>query len=234
MRLIDMKLIIGSKYTEEINELKALGYETVTFEPSTDLDDEIASHADINAFNCNGEYIILNESIADQIGEVGGDSSHVMCSGIKSPYPDDIKLNGAIIGNKLLCNEKHIADEIIHYAQKRNLEIIHTNQGYSKCSVCVVADNAVITEDDGIAYLLKNYQIKVLKITKGYVYLSDKHCGFIGGASGKLSNTEIYFSGDISSHPDYERIIDFLNNYNVKPVFNRNRRLNDFGGFIKI
>ena len=73
-----------------------------------------------------------------------------------------------------------------------------------------------------------------MKISKGHIYLSDSHYGFIGGASGKLSDNEIYFSGDISSHPDYDIITDFLDKYHIKPVFNRNRRLNDFGGFIKV
>lgn len=229
-----MSLIIGKKYTEEINELSALGYIIIPFSPPDNLDDEISSHADLSFFKFDDGTLFINESLKGEIGESEGSFKRVSVEGITSPYPNDIKLNCALIGQNLLCNTKYASKEILEYAENNNIRIIHTNQGYSKCSVCVVSDNAVITEDDGIAYLLKNYQIEVLKISKGNVYLSDDHYGFIGGASGKLNNEELYFSGDISSHPDYDKILKFLNNHHIKPVFNKNRRLNDFGGFIKI
>ena len=228
-----MSLIIGSKYIEEIRELRDMGYDIITFEPSYALQTEISSHADINVFKINNT-LLVNEDIKISVGESTGLSDIVYIKGIQSPYPHDIKLNCAIIGNKLLCNTKYVAEEILRYAEANNIRIIHTNQGYSKCSVCVVNDNAVITADEVIAYLLKNCQIDVLKISEGYIHLSDNHYGFIGGASGKLNDNKLYFSGDISSHPDYENIIGFLDKHSVKPVFNKNRQLNDFGGFITI
>lgn len=228
-----MSLIIGKKYTEEINELSALGYIIIPFSPPDNLDDEISSHADLSFFKFDDGTLFINESLKGEIGESEGSFRRVWVEGLSSPYPNDIKLNCALIGQNLLCNTKYASKEILDYAENNNIRIIHTNQGYSKCSVCVVSDNAVITEDDGIAYLLKNYQIEVLKISKGNVYLSDDHYGFIGGASGKLNNEELYFSGDISSHPDYDKILEFLNKHNIKPVYNKYRRLNDFGGFIR-
>ena len=228
-----MSIIIGSKYVDEISELRDMGYDVITFEASDALHSEISYHADINVFRINNA-IFINDDIKLSVGESISPFKTLYIKGIHSPYPDDIKLNCAIIGDKLLCNTKHVAKEILEYAQNNLIEVIHTNQGYSKCSVCVVNDKAVITSDEGITSLLKNYQIDVLKISEGNIRLSDNHYGFIGGASGRLSYNELYFSGDISSHPDYEMIIDFLNKYSVKPVFNKNRPLTDFGGFITI
>ena len=42
------------------------------------------------------------------------------------------------------------------------MNIFDSKQGYSKCSICVVNENAIITEDNGIARLLKNSQIDVI------------------------------------------------------------------------
>ena len=229
-----MSLIIGSKYTDEINELRQLGYDVITFSPLENLDSEISSHADINLFRwCDGT-LFINESIKDEIGEAVAPYRRVSVKDVFSPYPNDVKLNAALIGNNLMCNTKYVAKEILQYAEKNNIRIIHINQGYSKCSVCIVNNNSVITADDSIACLLKNYQIDVLKITEGNICLSKDHYGFIGGSSGRLNDNEIYFSGDLSSHPDYDRIIEFLDKYHVKPIFNKNRKLNDFGGFVKI
>ncbi len=229
-----MSLIIGNKYTDEIDELRQLGYDVISFSPSENLDSELSAHADINLFRwCDGT-LFINESIKTQIGETVASLRRVSIGDIFSPYPNDVKLNAALIGDNLLCNTRCIAKDILQYAQKNKIRIIHTNQGYSKCSVCIVNDNAVITADYGIASLLKNYQMDVLLISEGYIYLSEDHYGFIGGASGKLNDNEIYFSGDLSSHPDYDRIVKFLDKYHIKPIFNKNRKLNDFGGFVKI
>ena len=226
--------LIGAKYIDEINDLTELGIECITIPSSDSLFEEIKNHADILCFNCGNKEIIVNAQIAGELVGKLKDSTRIPCKNIKSPYPDDVKLNAALIGNKLICNKDFVADEIKSFCNENNITIIHTRQGYAKCSLCVVTEKAVITEDDGLACLLKNYQFDVLKIQPGFVHLSDKHYGFIGGASGKISEHQMYFSGDLRKHPDYEEILSFLNRYNIKPVFNKNRQLNDFGGFIPL
>lgn len=226
--------LIGAKYIDEINDLTELGVECITMPSSDSLFEEINSHADIQCFNCGNREIIINERIAGELEEKLKDYTIIPCNNIKSPYPDDVKLNAALIGNNLICNENLVADEIKSFCHKNGITIIHTKQGYAKCSLCVVNEKAVITEDDGLTSLLKNYQFDVLKIKPGFIHLSDKHYGFIGGASGIVSKSQMYFSGDLSRHPNYEEILSFLNKYNIKPVFNKNRQLNDFGGFIPL
>ncbi len=229
-----MKLIIGSKYAHEIKDLKDLGCEVIPFNGGNALDDEINCHADINFFNCNNGELIINSDIKGEIEPFLNGFKLIECNGITSPYPDDVKLNCTLIGDILLCNTKYVADEIKSYCESRNIKLLHTNQGYSKCSVCVLNDNAVITEDTAIASLLNIYQIDVLLIDKGYVNLSDAHHGFIGGASGMINDNTLYVSGDISQHPNYNDILKFLDKHQIKLVFNKSRKLNDFGGFIKI
>ncbi len=228
------KCFIGRKYADEIKELNDLGIETILLPENKLLDNEICNHADIQIFNCRNDKFIVDSSIIGELKPLFNDITLVSCSGVKSPYPKDIKLNAAILGNKIICNSKFISPEILTFAHNENYEIIHTNQGYTKCNLCVVTDNAVLTEDDGLSSLLKNYQIDVLKIKKGNVHLSKVHYGFIGGAGCKIADDTMYFSGDISKHPDYCIINDFLNKYGVLPIYNKNRKLTDFGGLIPI
>ena len=37
---------------------------------------------------------------------------------------------------------------IIDFIFRHNYQTIHTNQGYSRCNLCIVNENAVITEDN--------------------------------------------------------------------------------------
>ncbi len=226
--------LIGSRYNEEIKELTSLGIVCLPLKENNALDDEIKYHADILSCNLgNGEILINQGSIGESVlKELGLQPTFV--SEIQSPYPDDVALNCAVINNRFICNKKHLSTYINDFILSYNYQIIHTNQGYARCNLCIVKENAVITEDKGLASLLKKYQFDVLLVSAGDVYLSDKHNGFLGGASGKISETEIYFSGDLSKHRDYKAILNFLDKYNVTPVFNKSRILRDFGGFIQL
>lgn len=224
------KCLIGAIYKDEISELNELGIETIPVSGTNDLDEEIRYHADILAFNpYNGDFIIAEGTQKGIEADLTG-FNVILEKSIASPYPRDIRLNAVLLGSKIICNSEYVSDNI--KGSLKSAEILHTNQGYTKCNICIVTDNAVITEDSNIASLLNNSQIEVLKISPGYVKLSSKHHGFVGGASAKISDNEIYFSGDLSKHPDYKRIIMFLDKYNFKPVFNSNRPLNDFGGLV--
>lgn len=226
--------IIGECYYNEIKELIDLGINCVTIPPNKTLDNEISCHADILTFNCGNGTILAEKGIAGELQSKTPTYNIVSVDEITSPYPKDIGLNVFFDGNRLFGNSAHIKKELTDFCQKNNIEIINSKQGYTKCSICAVSENAVITEDDGLAYLLKNYQYDVLKISKGFVKLSDKHYGFIGGATARISQNELYISGDISAHPDYAQIKAFTDKYNISLIFNKNRPLTDFGGIINI
>lgn len=227
--------LIGERYTEEITELTALGIECIALRKNSFLEDEISCHADILAFNFgNGQVLFNNGAIGEKDLKKAGITPVFYDKKICSPYPNDTPLNVAYTGRNIICNSKYTAGEIIEFADRSNIEIIHTKQGYSKCNLCIVSDNAVITEDEGLASLLKFYQYDVLLISNGDIYLSEAHYGFLGGASCRIAPDKMYFSGDLGSHKDYKQIIEFLDSYNVKPIYNKSRRLTDFGGIIQL
>lgn len=227
------RCLIGERYTEEIAELESLGIEVIPLPKNALLDDEISNHADILSFRLDDDLLLIDSAIAGEIAPLIKDYSVFPVNGITSPYPKDVRLNAAVIGKKIICNPSFAHDAILQTAYNE-YELISTNQGYTKCNICIVNENAIITEDPGITALLKNYQMDVLKLTPGFVQLSDSHYGFIGGASAKISENEIYFSGDLSEHPEYEQILAFLNKHNCKAIFSKNRKLTDFGGIIAI
>lgn len=226
--------IIGSAYTEEIKELTELGINCIKLPKLSKLDDEISFHADIQIFNKGNGHLIVSGQAGEKLKKELEGYTLSFENDINSPYPSDIKLNAAFIGDKIICNKNFTSKEIISFANENNIEIIHTKQGYSRCSLCIVNENAVIIEDTGLASLLNIYQFDVLKITPDKIHLSEAHSGFIGGASAKISKNEIYFSGAISNHPDFDKIKAFLDNYKISMIFNKSRKLTDFGGIIQL
>jgi hypothetical protein len=130
----------------------------------------------------------------------------------KEKYPFDVLYNVAIVGNNAIHNFKYTDKS---FFENSNYNLIDVKQGYSKCSLCVICDNAVITSDEGIKNQLENYNIDVLLVNKGDVMLEPFEYGFIGGASG-IVDGKIAFCGNIRLHKDYHKIKSFCDVHNVE------------------
>ncbi len=149
-------------------------------------------------------------------------------------YPYNIGFNCVNVGNKLICNKKYSCKTVLDYAEKNGIEILDVKQGYAKCSTCVVADNAIITEDESIAWRAEENGIDVLKIEKGYVKLDGYDYGFIGGCSGLIENNLLAFNGNINLHPEYEKIHEFCKRHGVQIIGLCGREPMDIGSIIRI
>lgn len=151
---------------------------------------------------------------------------------IKGVYPDDVKLNFAFIGKKVIGNFKYADIKLASLISDKDR--INVKQGYCKCSILVVNENAVITDDESIHRKMLENDIGSLLIRKGDISLKGHEYGFIGGTSGKISENEVVFFGDIKKHRDYESIADFLSKNNCTYVCSDNGELRDIGGIIPI
>lgn len=152
---------------------------------------------------------------------------------IDKDYPNNVMLNCVVLNDKLICNSKTIADEVLQMAIKDNLKIINVNQGYTKCSTCIVSENAIITSDKSIYKSCRN-EMDVLLIRQGYIELSGTDYGFIGGSSFKYNRNTLVFTGNIKLHPDYESIKSFAQNHNVELLSLTENTMIDIGSIIPI
>ncbi len=226
-------ILLGENNQSISNYFCSNGIESIELKKNPLLDAETNNHADMLCSYCgNGHFILSqNDSAAEELVNKYNAVVFVQ-EGIMSPYPSDIALNACFLNEYLLCRESSLSVLLKSYCNDHKIEIINTKQGYSRCSVCLVNERSAITEDVGIACLLKKYQFDVLLLNRGGVYLSDKHCGFIGGCSGLVDKNVLFFNGDVKSHPQYADIKDFLNIRNIDIICSENPRLTDFGGFI--
>lgn len=164
--------------------------------------------------------------------------------GIK--YPKDCIYNAACSGKFLIHNFDITSPALLDACgvkfsgaddnknsemSKKNMIPIHVKQGYTKCNTCLIDEDSIITEDKGIAYACLNHGLNVLLISKGFVKLKGFNYGFIGGASGRLGN-KIIFNGDLSRHPDFLRIKDFIKSRNLEAIYFKEFPLTDIGSII--
>lgn len=215
------------------SSLRDLGFEPIIMPEYARLQRGVSSHPDMlafiygNKYICTKEYYSIAREIFEKINSLG--YSPILTDEIPSEkYPNDILFNALALGDKLFCLEKGISRELIRFAKQNELQIINTNQGYTKCSVCKISDDAIITADKGISELAKSIGIDVLTVSEGHTRLDGYGYGFIGGASGVYEDT-VYFCGDISKHPDGKQIVAFCEKHKKVCVSLSNEELFDVG-----
>jgi len=225
---------ISSQAGESIKKLNELGIKTAEIKPYNALPIPVNSHADLQILHLgNNDIFFQNEHLCT--GEL---KEFFKLKKIKAyagnRYPNDVRLNCAIIGNKIICNIKTIANEVLEYAQANQLNVINVNQGYTKCSICAVNENSIITDDESIFAAAGNFFNDTLFISKGSIGLNGYGYGFIGGCCGKIDKNKIAFNGAIESHKDYKKIIDFLSRNSVECIELHNNPLYDIGGILPL
>ena len=220
-----------SKITEFI---KSFGIELFYTESNTDIDGSIAKHADINAFYIGNGKIVLDESQKELKSFLTERGISIIFpeKSVCGAYPGDCKLNCVALGNRIITRVASTDEYILNGFCAEN--IINVNQGYARCSVCIVNENAVITDDVSIYKACLNHRIEALLISKGNIALPGHNYGFIGGASSLIDKDKLIFFGDITKHIDYERIDIFLNKHGCKYEYLSNHNLTDIGGMILI
>lgn len=189
--------------------------------------DMVFCRVDENIFVCEPTLYDYYKAMFPTLNIIKGETR------ITGTYPYDIAYNTARVGDYAICNMEYTDKKILEYLDKNNIKIINVKQGYSKCSICVVDDNSIITSDKGIAKKSSEY-LNVLLIKEGNIILPGVSSGFIGGCSGKLADDILAVCGNLKYHSDYNAISDFCNKCGVNIVSLSDEQLFDVGTIIPI
>ena len=226
-----------SGYSEKLNQkLKELNINSINTVNSRHLDTKINYHTDLLVNNIAQGIIMLDNTQSANIVKylTIGYKCEYLKNTVTSPYPSECLLNCVVVGDKLICNPDTADKKLAEYAHEYNYNIISVNQGYTKCSICIVSDNALITDDESVYYACNKNKIDSLYISKGSINLNGYDYGFIGGCTGLIDRNKLLFNGDINYHKDCNKIIDFLNIYNIKPFIIENEPLTDIGSILPL
>lgn len=237
--LPDGKVCTAALGNEAIaEELKRFGVQGVLVPPCAQLPAPVASHADMLLHHLGGPSVVLNGHSPELCAQLRalGMQVQIGSARLTQKYPGDAAYNYCRLGNRLIGNFKRAKPEqlIAEYCARHGIQWIHTNQGYGKCSVCIVDETSVVTADEGIAAVLEQEGIEVLRIRPGFLLLPGYDTGFIGGCCGKIGQNLLYFTGKLSSHPDGETIRAFAGKRGVRVIEGASDVLLDIGGILPL
>jgi hypothetical protein len=197
----------------------------------------IKYHPDICVCYLGKGNIVIAPNVYDYYVEVLKEYNFNIIKGkeyIKNRYPYNVQYNVAMLGKYAIHNFQYTEKNILDYINNNKMIRINVRQGYSKCSICIVDENSIITSDAGIYSEVIKHDINCLLIEEGSINLFNMNHGFIGGCSGLIAKDTICFCGDITKHPNYMEIKKFLDERNKKVICLSNDTLLDLGSIIPL
>lgn len=217
------------------NTLTAMGYNIIKTVKEPDVVDAICGHPDIMLCKLKNNDVAANTTFRGILSKNEHRCNIIEGKSVlRKEYPNDIAYNSALVGNNLFCNEKYTDSAILDYCRINEIKILNIKQGYAKCSICIVSDNAIITSDKNISDTAIKNNIDVLLIENKGIILKGYSEGFIGGATGLIENNLLAVNGNIKLHKDYIRIKQFCREYGVDIVSLSDEPICDIGSIIRL
>lgn len=201
-----MAIIVDRRFLQKAEELWGSEHKIIPSFCSDKLAKPVNSHPDMTILPI-GETLVCCPESYSYYKEYFGDRLLCGKTELACDYPYDIAYNVLVYKNFAFCKENYTDEVVKAELEKKNIKIINVNQGYAKCSAAV-CNEGIITADESIYNASVSCGINTLKITAGNVLLKGYDYGFIGGASGIVDGI-LNFFGDVSCHPDFEKIKNF-------------------------
>jgi hypothetical protein len=229
-------VLLGARYKKISEKLKEKNINTIQVPDNMDVLPWLCGHADLSLCHLGGKLMLLSKSLEGFAKELSALGFDVLTTDKPSAsvYPADVGLNACLINGRLFHRLKYTDKRLISEALRNGCEPVNVSQAYTKCNICVVDENHIITEDKSIHKAADSCGIVSLLLSPGFIKLDGFNYGFIGGASGKLSKNILAFTGLLSGHPDEKRIYEFLDNCNVEPLYLSDEQCFDVGSIIPV
>jgi len=230
--------VVDYRISPEIEEsLKKEGIEFIKTVSCKDLYEAVDGHPDMLMLHIGGNRLVLAPNIFESMAPKLEKKGFAVTKGVTwlvRNYPGNIAYNILRVGNLAFHNLKYTDIEVIKALEKENTMLINVNQGYTKCSVCILDSRTIITSDRKIAETAEKYGVESLLIRPGGIVLKGLNYGFIGGASGLLSKKQIAFAGSLNSLEESCQIAEFLNKKGFKIKSLSDEKLVDYGSIIPL
>ena len=212
-------IIADSRMPEEAKKnLKKLG-NVIFINPTSVTYNSISSHPDIFFFQKDDALIyapnapkrIIKELKKRKIKLIEGKKE------VGKKYPETVPYNAVGIGNLLIHNLKHTDETILSSYENH----INVNQGYTRCNLLALNENAFITSDVAVGTrLATSVHYSVLYIDPKQIKLEGQKNGFFPGCCGVWKNNLIV-CGSTKNLKEKSELDKFLkeNNFNLIELY---------------
>ncbi|MEE1014337.1 MAG: hypothetical protein U0L92_08560 [Clostridia bacterium] len=231
-----MVLIIHKNTPEQmIKRLKIMGHTVIPSMTYPGLSAAVAEHPDMQIHPLRKDlamvppmcYAYYREKLPLSIELISGEKN------LGGTYPMDCAYNVAKVKDLLFCNTRCIDPKLLAFYQGERYQIIHTNQGYTKCNMIIYGKNCIITEDVGIHNIIiaNKLPIQSILVPVGEISLSGFPHGFIGGAGGGMEDV-LFWYGNPQNCSYFETLKNQAERGGIYNIALSQEKLCDLGGII--
>ena len=233
--------ISANAYAETKDLLRQKGYIIIEVNYPGQVSEPVCTHPDI--FLSKIEFSNSNNSSRFFHGDI---------KNLGINYPDEAVYNACATGKYFVHNLKISDSKILDWAEQNGLEFVDVPQGYTRCNLLPVGPSNFITSDRGISKALSNAGADVLLISSKNIVLKGYDYGFLAGCAGIISANKnfehlsscygssllksaehtVIFNGDLSAHPDFQEIVNYINNCGLNALWVHGKKLSDIGSIL--
>lgn len=228
--------VMSGQYPELCRSVEALGVEVVRTGPCPGLPEPVAYHGDLQVCHLGGAELLLEPRAPGLMA--GLTRRSFRCRGVSRPagsvYPEDVRLGMLLLAPFCFGEMGAAAAEAVDFLRQRDWELVHSRQGYARCSVAVAGEGGCITADPTLYGLLRERGVDCLRIAPGDIRLPGYDTGFLGGCCGLLAPDRMAFTGSLARYREGERVADWLRKRGIAPVFLSDGPLIDIGGILPL
>jgi len=124
-------------------------------------------------------------------------------------YPATSIYNAVSVGNLLIHNFRNTDSMITRTLE--DADLIHVDQGYTRCNLLAINEENFITSDHGIERVLKRFGKDCLYVDPTGIQLPGVRNGFFGGCCG-VYDGNIFIIGSLAHYPDGKIVHDYIIN----------------------
>ena len=211
-------LIIVDKKTPDQARTKLKEYgNLLELETSGITYDAISGHPDI-FFHLAGDKLIVAPNLPDKFKQELNKAGINFIEGeqnVGPKYPRSSAYNVVSTATLLIHNFRN-TDSVIT-STLEDVDLIHVDQGYTRCNLLPLGDDHFISSDTGISKVLGRFDKDCLDISPEGILLEGFDHGFFGGCCG-IHEDKVFILGFLSHHPEEEKIRSYIQAYNYQII----------------
>lgn len=215
-------IIASALMPEEAKKNLAEMGEVVWLEPNEAVYPSISTHPDIFFFQYDSDKLVFAPDTKSEYVAALHKAGIKMTKGktrLGNAHPETVHYNACATRNTLIHNIKHTDIRILDiFKEKRKINV---KQGYTRCNLVALNENAFITSDHGIKEELLRQGFEVLYIDPHQVRLDGHEYGFFPGCCGVWRNM-LVVCGSIENLREKNELEEFVrrNNFTIKELYN--------------
>jgi hypothetical protein len=146
-------------------------------------------------------------------------------------YPASARYNAVATDKLLIHNFRHTDFSITRTLE--DLQPVHVDQGYCRCSLLSLRNHYFITSDRGIMKVLKTNGQEVLYVDPAGLLLEGFANGFIGGCCGVMGS-RVFINGSLDRFAGGGKIREFLQELGYDIIELTDSQIIDIGSLILV